>query len=64
MTDKHAEEQCRDCYSSGYKAAVEDLSPNRALYTGLEHLIMHSNDTCDCGRTYGEIARDSIEAAK
>ena len=31
-----------------------------ALNTGLEHIIMHSNDTCDCGHSYGDIARAAI----
>jgi hypothetical protein len=64
MTDKHTGAQCRDCYGAGYKAAVEDLSPDRAILTGLAHINMHSNDTCDCGRSYGEIARAAIKTVE
>lgn len=37
---------------------------NATLLTGHEHIIMHTVDRCDCGRSYGDIARAAIAAAK
>ncbi len=34
------------------------------MYTGHEHVILHAEDRCDCGRSYGEIAHAAIKAAK
>ncbi len=34
------------------------------MYTGHEHIILHAEDRCDCGRSYGNIARAAIEAMK
>lgn len=37
-------------------------APN--MLTGHEHIIMHAEDRCDCGRSYGDIARAAIAKAE
>ncbi|KKL62614.1 hypothetical protein LCGC14_2183410 [marine sediment metagenome] len=35
-----------------------------AMHTGHEHIILHAEDRCDCGRSYGNIAHGAIKEAK
>lgn len=34
------------------------------MKTALEQLVLHANDTCDCGRSYSEIARNGLANAE